>query len=452
MSYAPNTDADRNEMLRAIGVESIDDLFVDIPSEFRDPELNLPPALPEMDALRHFSGYAAANRTLDDLPSFLGAGFYRHFVPALVDQQLLRSEWYTPYTPYQAEMSQGTLQAMYEFQTLICNLTAMDVANASLYDGASALAEAVLMCRAITRRRRVVVADTVHPAYREVAATYSRALDVDIVTVRAWRDDSRGLIPDLAPLAAAIDDATSCVVLQRPDFLGCVVDPSPVIEAARRHGAKLVYVVTDPVTLGVLTPPGELEADVVVGELRSLVGPPAFGGPGAGMFAARQEFVRRMPGRISGRTTDLDGHQGFVLTLQTREQHIRRERATSNITTNQALVALGAAIGLSALGASGVKALARQSLSAAHRCAEALSEAGVSVATRLPFFHEFVVRSPRPAQQTIARLLDRGVLAGFGLAPLSSELSDAVLVCATDLTTASDVETLATAWREELRD
>ncbi|MCY3784978.1 MAG: aminomethyl-transferring glycine dehydrogenase subunit GcvPA [Chloroflexi bacterium] len=447
MSYSPSTNADRTRMLRTIGVDSIDDLFVDIPAAHRDPTLDLPEALPEVDVLREVRALAERNRVPEGAPSFLGAGFYRHFVPALVDQQLLRSEWYTGYTPYQAEMTQGTLQSMYEFQSLVCRLTGMEVANASLYDGATALAEAVLMCRAITRRSGVVMAGTVHPAYREVAATYTQAVDVEIRTIDAWIRTGENVAPDIEAVAAAIDDTTACVVLQRPDFFGWVVDPAPVVEAAERHGAKIVYVVTDPISLGLLTPPGELGADIVAGELRSLVGPPIYGGPGAGMLATRQAFIRRLPGRIAGRTTDIDGQQGFVLTLQTREQHIRRERATSNITTNQALVALGAAISISALGPGGLRGLATQSLSAAHRCAEALSNIGATVWDAAPYFHEFIVHAPRGGEETVQALADEGVFGGFPLGRVDPSLDDALLVCATDLTTRADLEALSNAWR-----
>ena len=447
MTYAPNTDADRAAMLRTIGVESIDELFVDIPVEHRDPELDLPPALPETDVIRHLGNLGARNATSSAMPSFLGAGFYRHFVPALVDQQLLRSEWYTAYTPYQPEMAQGTLQAMYEFQSLVCDLTGMDVSNASLYDGASALAEAVLLCRGLTRRPRVVIADTVHPAYREVAATYTSALDVDLQVVPAVARDGASIRPDLQPLVEAIDDHTSCVVIQRPDFLGMVVDPDPVIQAAREHGARVVVVVGDPVSLGLLVPPGDIGADIVVGELRSLAGPPAYGGPGAGMFAVRSQLIRRVPGRIVGRTVDLEGKDAFVLTLQTREQHIRRERATSNITTNQALVALGATISLSALGRRGLREIAEQSLTAAHRTAEALADAGAEIATDGPYFNEFVVHAPEGAAARLERLRREGhVLAGVDLGCVSPRFDDLILVAATELTTASDVEALAAAW------
>ncbi len=447
MSYAPNTDADRAAMLRTVGVESIDDLFVDIPVQHRDPALDLPPALPETDVIRHLGQLGVLNATSDDLPTFLGAGFYRHFVPALVDQQLLRSEWYTAYTPYQPEMAQGTLQAMYEFQSLVCDLTGMDVSNASLYDGASALAEAILLCRGLTRRPRVVIAETVHPAYRDVAATYTSALDVDLQVVPAASRDETSVRPDIEPLVEAIDDQTSCVVIQRPDFLGMVVDTDPIVQAARRHGARVVVVVGDPVSLGLLVPPGDLGADIVVGELRSLAGPPAYGGPGAGMFAVRSQLIRRVPGRIAGRTVDLDGKDAFVLTLQTREQHIRRERATSNITTNQALVILGATISLSALGRRGLREIAEQSVTAAHHAAEALASAGAVVATGAPYFNEFAVHAPEGAAARLDRLCSEGnVLAGVDLGCVSSRFDDLILVAATELTTASDVEALAAAW------
>ena len=447
MSYAPNTDADRAAMLRTVGVESIDDLFVDIPVQHRDPTLDLPPALPETDVIRHLGQLGALNATSDDLPSFLGAGFYRHFVPALVDQQLLRSEWYTAYTPYQPEMAQGTLQAMYEFQSLVCDLTGMEVSNASLYDGASALAEAILLCRGLTRRPRVVIAETVHPAYRDVATTYTSALDVDLQVEPAASRDGTTVRPNIEPMVEAIDDQTSCVVIQRPDFLGMVVDTDPIVQAARRHGARVVVVVGDPVSLGLLVPPGDLGADIVVGELRSLAGPPAYGGPGAGMFAVKSQLIRRVPGRIAGRTVDLDGKDAFVLTLQTREQHIRRERATSNITTNQALVTLGATISLSALGRRGLREIAEQSLTAAHHAAEALAGAGAVIATDAPYFNEFAVHAPEGAAARLDRLRrDGNVLAGVDLSCVSPRFDDLILVAATELTTASDVEAVAAAW------
>ncbi|HCU72931.1 MAG TPA: aminomethyl-transferring glycine dehydrogenase subunit GcvPA [Chloroflexi bacterium] len=448
MTYTPNTEADRSVMLRAIGASGIDELFIDIPDRWRNPFIDLPDPLPEVDVVRHLAEIAGANQTLQDAPSFLGAGFYRHFVPALVDQQLLRSEWYTAYTPYQPEMAQGTLQAMYEFQSLVCALTGMEVSNASLYDGASALAEAVLLCRTVTRRSGVVLADSVHPVYRQVVETYTRPLDVNLNVPQSFSRSGTALVPDVQPVIDAIDGDTACVVVQRPDFLGMIESVDPVVEAARAHGARVVVVVGDPVSLGLLTPPGELGADIVVGELRSLAGAPAYGGPGAGMFATTEELIRRVPGRIAGRTLDLDGQQGFVLTLQTREQHIRRERATSNITTNEALVALGATMSVSALGPRGLREVASQCVSAAHRTAEALSNVGAEIGSAGAFFNEFVVHAPPNAHDNLEHLrVQAGVLAGVDLGQFFPHLKDMVLMAATELTTAEEVRGLADAWR-----
>ena len=448
MTYTPSTDADRATMLKSVGVASIDDLFADIPSEHRDPVLDLPPALPETDVIRHLSKLSAKNLILEDVPSFLGAGFYRHFIPALVDQQLLRSEWYTAYTPYQPEMAQGTLQAMYEFQSLVCDLTGMQVANASLYDGASALAEAVLLCWNLVNRPGVVIADSVHPSYRTVVNTYTRALDVDVRTVSAVRRDGLRLTTDVQAVIDAIDDQTCCVVVQRPDFFGVVESIKPIVTAARHHGAKVISVVGDPVSLGLIVPPGDSGVDIVVGELRSLAGPLAYGGPGAGMFATTSELIRRVPGRIAGRTTDEDGRPGFVLTLQTREQHIRRERATSNITTNEALVALGATLTLSALGPRGLCEMAEQCLTAAHRTAEALATVGATIATDGSYFNEFLVHAPDGAVNRLERLrTERNVIGGVDLGRFFPELDDLILVASTELTTADDVANFAEGWK-----
>lgn len=448
MTYTPSTDADRATMLEAVGVASINDLFIDVPREHRDPVLDLPPALPETDVIRHLSTLSAKNLVLENIPSFLGGGFYRHFVPALVDQQLLRSEWYTAYTPYQAEMAQGTLQAMYEFQSLVCDLTGMQVANASLYDGASALAEAVLLCRNLVNRPGVVLADNVHPSYRAVVNTYTRALDVDVRTVSSVRRDKLSLMSDPQAVIDAIDDQTCCVVVQRPDFFGVVENIEPIVAAARRHGARVISVVGDPVSLGLLVPPGDSGVDIVVGEVRSFAGPLAYGGPGAGMFATTSELIRRVPGRIAGRTTDEDGRPGFVLTLQTREQHIRRERATSNITTNEALVALGATITLSALGPRGLRQMAEQCLTAAHRTADALAAVGATLATSGSYFNEFLVHAPDGAGHRLERLrVEQDVIGGLDLGRFYPELDDLILVAATELTTADEVRKFAEGWK-----
>ncbi|MDE2862754.1 MAG: aminomethyl-transferring glycine dehydrogenase subunit GcvPA, partial [Chloroflexota bacterium] len=357
MSYAPNTADDQKVMLDAIGVPAIDDLFVDIPSEHRDPKLGVGPPMAEMEVLEHLGQLAAKNRSLGAGPAFLGGGWYDHYVPALVDQMLLRSEFYTAYTPYQPEISQGTLQAIYEFQSLICDLTGLDAANASMYDGASALAEATALSLAATGRSKVVLAASVDPAWRAVVATYLEPLDVEICQPRTWRSDESALTDASTALSDSIDSDTACVAVQRPNYLGWLEPIDAVIAAAREAGA-MVIVAGEPVALGLIKPPGDLGVDLAVGELRHLAGAPALGGPGAGYFALAQRYLRRIPGRIAGRTRDTNGDEGYVLTLQTREQHIRRQRASSNICTNQALVALAATIHLCALGKVGLQKLA----------------------------------------------------------------------------------------------
>jgi glycine dehydrogenase subunit 1 len=434
MSYVPNTARDQRLMLEAIGAPDLDSLFTDIPVEVRDPELDLPPSLSEMDVVAHLQELASRNHDLTQQISFLGAGWYDHYVPAFVDQMLLRSEYYTAYTPYQPEVSQGTLQTIYEFQSFICDLTGLDVANASMYDGGSALAEAMALALNATRRTRVLVADTVDPNYRRIADTYLEPLDASLEVIRNWNLAGDGALgEDMAPLAAAIDDDTACVVLQRPNFFGWLEDVAAVVAAAHTSGA-LVIMVADPVTLGVLRPPGEIGADIAVGELRHLAGPPSFGGPGAGYFATTQQHVRRIPGRIVGRTTDGQGRPGYVLTLQTREQHIRRERASSNICTNEALIALAATIHLAGLGRNGLRHLAELSIRHAHAAIESKWPEGFSVATGRPAVREFPVRCPIPAADLNAALREQGIIGGFDLGGEWPELSDYLLCAFTEKT------------------
>ena len=434
MSYTPNTDADKKKMLAAIGLDSVDELFADIPAGVRNPKLNVPRPMAEMELMDHMREMAGKNRDLQDVVSFLGAGWYDHYVPAFVDQLLLRSEFYTSYTPYQSEISQGTLQAVYEFQSLICDLTGLDVANASMYDAGSALAEAVSMAIGATGRRKVVVADTVDPTYREIVQTYTETLYVDIQVVRNWRLDRAGTIHDEPDaLVSAVKPDVACLVLQRPSFFGTLERNGPAIAAAREAGA-MVIVVADPVPLGVLKPPGEIGADVAVGELRHLAGPPAFGGPGAGYFATTQNHLRHIPGRIVGQTADVDGRRGFVLTLQAREQHIRRERASSNICTNQALVALGATMHLAALGKNGLRRLAELCVQNAHACASAAWPAGFRPAAGDAFVREFPLSCPRPGAEINARLLDQGIVGGFELSAHWPELDHHMLLAFTERT------------------
>ncbi len=434
MSYVPNTEHDRRIMLEAIGVREIDDLFADIPAEVRDPELDIPPPLSELEVVRHLSELAARNADLGQWTSFLGAGWYDHHVAAYVDQLMLRSEYYTAYTPYQPEVSQGTLQAIYEFQSFICDMTGLEVANASMYDGGSALAEAVALALKASGRGRVVMADTVDPVYRKITETYLGPLDDTVEVVRNWELTAGGKLTEKrGALAGAIDAETACVVIQRPNFFGWLEETGDVVAAAEEAGA-MVVMVADPAMLGVLKPPGEIGAEVAVGELRHLVGPPSFGGPGAGYFAAAAKHMRRLPGRIVGRTKDDQDRTGYVLTLQTREQHIRRERASSNICTNEALVALGATLHLAGLGRNGLRQLGELCVRHAHRAAQADWPSGYEVATDRPFVREFPLKCPRPAGEVNRSLREGGIIGGFELGAVWPELGDYLLCAFTEKT------------------
>jgi glycine dehydrogenase subunit 1 len=444
--YVPTTDDERRKMLDAIGVVSIDDLFRDIPAEAYKPDLQVPAGLSELEAWRHLRALAEQNRDLDHHPSFLGAGAYRHFVPAVVGHLITRGEFLTSYTPYQPEVSQGTLQAIYEWQSLVCELTGMDVSNASVYDAATGVGEAARMACALTRRRRVLVADTVNPLYVEVLRTYAAGPGIEIVPVRSWRRDGDRLLrePDLA---ASVDDSVACLIVQQPSFLGWLEQVDGLAERLTSSGAILV-VVADPISLGLLRPPGAYGAGIVVGEGKWTGGPPDFGGPLAGMFAAKWEYRRHMPGRIVGATVDGQGRRGFVLTLATREQHIRREKATSNICTSEALVALATTIYFSHLGKQGLREVAELCLQKAHYAADQVAGVpGYTVASTAPFFQEFVVRCPRPAAEVNTRLLDRGIIGGFDLAKYSPELSDCLLLCCTELNTRGEIDQLAMTLR-----
>ncbi len=441
MSYAPNTVDDQEVMLGAIGVPAIDDLFVDIPPQHRDPQLGVGAPMAEMEVLEHLGQLAAKNHSLGAGPAFLGGGWYDHYVPALVDQMLLRSEFYTSYTPYQPEISQGTLQAIYEFQSLICDLTGLDAANASMYDGASALAEAIALSLNSTGRRRVVLSASVDPAWRAVVATYLQPLDVEICQPRPWRLQGSGLADASSDLAAAIDPDTACVALQRPNYLGWLEPLDAVTTAAREAGA-MVVMAGEPVALGLIKPPGELGADLATGELRHLAGAPALGGPGAGYFALSRRYLRQMPGRIAGRTRDSDGNEGYVLTLQTREQHIRRQRASSNICTNQALVALAATIHLCALGKVGLKRLATLSLQNAHRALAAAWPTGFFPDAGGTVVREFPLRCPIPAAQVNAHLAERGIVGGVDLGRLDPALDHHLLLAFTERSDAAALKCL----------
>src|SRR3989449_9349767 len=440
--YIPASDADREAMLRDIGVARIEDLFASIPGPLRLEEpLPLPRALAEQELLADLSARARENRLPDGSAQFLGGGAYRHHCPALVDHLIGRAEFYSSYTPYQPEISQGTLQAIFEYQTLICQLTELEISNASLYDGASALAEAVLMAERTTHGGRVVVSDRVHPEYLEVCRTYLANLDLPITTF-GHRDD--GCSDPEAARRALREGKASAVVVQQPNFFGCLEEIEAFAAAAREAKAQLIVAVAEPISLGLLKGPGRQGADVVVGEGHSFGVPLSYGGPYLGFIAARQSFLRNMPGRIVGETRDVDGRRGYVLTLSTREQHIRREKATSNICTNEGLCALMASIFLAVVGKNGLRDLAAhnhaKSAYARNRIAAAK---GCSLPYTAPTFNEFTVRLPVPADKAVRTLLDRGMVPGIPLSRYFPGMDRDLLVCVTETNPRAEIDRLA---------
>ncbi len=437
MPFIANTDEQRREMLAAIGVDDIEALFADIPPELRCDGLDVPAGLTEQEVRHKLAALADNNST--DLISFLGGGFYDHFIPAALEAIVARSEFYTAYTPYQAEMSQGTLQAIYEFQSAICRLTAMEVANASLYDGGTAVYEAIMMALRITGRNRVVVDDSVNPIYREMVRSYTRNLGIELIET-----PSRDGLPDRERIGAEANDATAALIVQNPNFFGVIDDVSDLAALVHGRGGLLV-VSCYPISLGLLKPPGEMGADIVVGEGQSLGMPVSFGGPYLGFMATRRQYMRKMPGRIAGRTVDAEGREGFVLTLQAREQHIRREKATSNICTNEGLCALTALVYLSLLGKGGLPELARAIAERASYARKRLLQVP-GVTMRRPtrhYFNEFVIYLPMAADRVIRRLFRRGIAAGFPLGRYWPEMSNCLLVAITEKRTKQDIDYLA---------
>jgi glycine dehydrogenase subunit 1 len=439
MRYIPNSPGERRSMLADIGLERIEDLFDQIPDQLKLKEaIGVGDPMSEPELLDYFRRLAAENRT--DYQSFLGAGAYSHYIPVIIDSLISRAEFFTAYTPYQPELSQGTLQYTFEFQTMICQLTGMEVANASLYDGSTAVAEAVLMANRVTRRTRFVVADTVHPQYREVVSAYTRNLDLTIDTVE------HGEAGTIDPTSLRIDKDTAAVVVQSPNFFGCVEDLAAIAEKAHEAGALLVVAISEPMSLGILKPPGACGADIVAGETQSFGIPLSYGGPYCGLFATLDKYVRQMPGRLVGEAQDDEGRRGYVLTLSTREQHIRREKATSNICTNQGLFALMATVYLSTMGKRGVQEVAQQNLQKAHYAAAQISKIpGFEVMFSAPFFNEFVVRTPQPANQVIIGLLDKQIIGGIGLEPFYPKMNDAMLVCVTETAKKEAIDRLVSA-------
>lgn len=444
MTYAPHTPDERAEMLSRIGVANIEALFTDVPASARFPQLNLPPALSEPEALRELYSLAASNGHAADMPIFLGAGAYYHFIPSHVSQLLLRGEFLTAYTPYQPEVSQGTLQVIYEYQSMMSLLTGMDVSNASHYDGGTSLAEGVIMALNIHRRKRtrVVLSPGIHPMYREIARTYTPGLNVEYV----GDDNPHHTLSDLLALT---DHNTAILFVQYPNFFGDIEDLTGLADALHAKGA-LLGVVTNPLTLGLLRPPGDFGADIVLGEAQPLGIPLSYGGPYLGFFATRTEYVRKMAGRLAGETLDRDGKRGFVLTLTPREQHIRREKATSNICTNQGLMATAATIYLATLGKHGLRQVAELCYHRAHYAAEQIAALdGFEVVNPGPFFHEFVVRCPVPVKEINDELYDHyDIIGGYDLSADYPHLQNCMLIAVTEMNSREDIDNFVAALKE----
>lgn len=438
MAYIPHTEAERQQMLQQLGLEKMADLFQEIPDAVKlQRELNLPGPLSELEVGRHLKSLAQKNINTEQYPTFLGAGAYDHFIPSGVQHILGRAEFYTAYTPYQPEISQGVLQSIFEFQSMICELTGMDVANASLYDGASATAEAAAMACAATRKTKVLVSAALHPEYRQVLQTYADGIGLQVELV-PYREGGT----DLATLEKLITSDVAAVIVQQPTFFGTIEDLTAAAELI--HQAKgLLIAVVDPVSMGLLASPSTCGADIVVGEGQGLGIPMNFGGPHLGFMACTEKLLRRMPGRIVGETKDNRGNRGFVLTLQAREQHIRREKATSNICSNQALCALAATVHLSLLGKQGFRQVAEQSLHKAHYAYQQITGLeGYQGAWSTPFFKEFVVKLPKSAAEVNATLLQNGIIGGLDLGDFYPELVDHMLFCVTETRTKEDIDRL----------
>src|SRR6201987_269196 len=444
MRYLPKSPAERQEMLAAIGAKSIEELFETIPEKYRLREaLKLPGPFSEAEVIDYFKQRAGENSL--GYTSFLGAGVYQHLRSVITDTILLRGEFLTSYTPYQAEISQGTLQAIFEFQTLMCQLTGQEVANASMYDGSTATTEAVLMAERLTGRHRVLVARSVHPEYREVLKTYAKKSGLRIEEIPFTPSGTVAV----KAVEGALKDDVAAVVAQSPNFFGAIESYGPLAEAAHAVGAMLVVSIAEGVSLGVLRP--QEEADIVALEAQSFGLPPSYGGPFAGVIAAREKYVRQMPGRLAGQTTDSEGHRGFVLTLATREQHIRREKATSNICTNQALCALAATVHLTLLGKEGLREMAEQNLSKAQfALAELLKIPGVRRTFDAPFFNEFTVELPRSVKIVNAELLREKIIGPLALGSAYPELTKHALVCVTETTTRAEIERFVAGVRHAL--
>ena len=439
--FTPTTSQDKEEMLKTLNISSLEDLLNQIPAALRSEKFDLPAALTEQQLAAYMQTLAAQNKPLKN---FIGAGCYEHFIPAAVPALSSRGEFLTAYTPYQAEASQGTLQTIYEFQSCICALLDMDVATASHYDGATALAEAVLAAHRITGRGEIIISALLHPHYKEVLKTYTKHSGVTLVEAKPTENGTL----DMAALKAQVSDKTACVVLPNPNFLGYLEQAETVAQIAHEAGTLLVAVVS-PISLGVMQTPGNYQADFAVAEGQVLGNPMSFGGPGLGILTAKKAYMRQLPGRMVGIAKDKNGRRAFVLTLQAREQHIRREKAASNICSNEALCALNAVIYLTLLGPKGIKEVAELNLERAHQLADKISQVkGFTVLNKAPFFNEFVVVCNRPASEVIEQMANKGFGAGYDLGTLCDCMKNCLLVCATEMRTAQDIENYANALGE----
>ncbi|MCX3305034.1 aminomethyl-transferring glycine dehydrogenase subunit GcvPA [Bacillus sp. NEAU-CP5] len=435
--YLPATEQDKKEMLKAIGAETIDELFADIPENVRfQKDYQIKQAKSETELTRELTKLAAKNKDAVTYASFLGAGVYDHYQPIIVDHVISRSEFYTAYTPYQPEISQGELQAIFEFQTMICELTGMDIANSSMYDGGTALAEAAMLASGHTKKKKIVISAAVHPESRDVLKTYAKGQYIEVVEVPAKNGAT-----DLEALEHAVCDETAAVIVQYPNFFG-QIEPLKDIEPLAHKGNSQLIVSSNPLALGILTPPGAYGADIVVGDAQPFGIPAAFGGPHCGYFAVTKKLMRKVPGRLVGQTEDENGRRGFVLTLQAREQHIRRDKATSNICSNQALNALAASVAMTALGKNGVKDMARQNILKADYARRQAEKAGLHVAFDGPIFNEFAVRLNLPVKEANRRLLQDGIIGGYDLGLAFPELNQHMLIAVTELRTKEEIDSL----------
>ncbi|MDL5022163.1 aminomethyl-transferring glycine dehydrogenase subunit GcvPA [Bacillus velezensis] len=435
--YLPATEQDKKEMLKAIGAETIDELFADIPENVRfQKDYQIKQAKSETELTRELTKLAAKNKDAVTYASFLGAGVYDHYQPVIIDHVISRSEFYTAYTPYQPEISQGELQAIFEFQTMICELTGMDIANSSMYDGGTALAEAAMLASGHTKKKKIVISAAVHPESRDVLKTYAKGQYIEVVEVPAKNGAT-----DLEALEHAVCDETAAVIVQYPNFFG-QIEPLKDIEPLAHKGNSQLIVSSNPLALGILRPPGAYGADIVVGDAQPFGIPAAFGGPHCGYFAVTKKLMRKVPGRLVGQTEDENGRRGFVLTLQAREQHIRRDKATSNICSNQALNALAASVAMTALGKNGVKDMARQNILKADYARRQAEKAGLHVAFDGPIFNEFAVRLNLPVKEANRRLLQDGIIGGYDLGLAYPELNQHMLIAVTELRTKEEIDSL----------